>query len=198
MSPLDQIAPYPKSEEEATAEAMAKHYAAFVQMHYHRAMNLLHHKEQPEKYRLSLNQVTQGYGVLYLLRELEERAGTKQADEVARLLWQEWDSGAGIGYDLWAWLKEYGIDPEAVNKVAVEATAKEVKTPVRYTATGIGATTTKATGQVVLNVDTAAGRVDIDLGTEFAEPMGLLLLDDPEHSDGAFCPDDEPEGGETP
>jgi hypothetical protein len=125
MNALDKIAPYPRTAEEVTAEAMAKHYAAFVQMHYHRAMNLLHHRDEPHEYRFSLNQVTQGYGVLYLLRELQERTGTKQADEVARLLWQEWDSGEGIGYDLATWLEEYGIDPVAVNVVAAELSAND-------------------------------------------------------------------------
>ena len=68
------------------------------------------------------------------------------------------------------------------------------KLPITYTATGFGTTTTHATGQVVLNIDTPDGRVHIDLGTEFAEPMGLLLRDDPEESDGAFFPDDDTAG----
>lgn len=65
-------------------------------------------------------------------------------------------------------------------------------TPIRFTATGFGVTTVDATGEKTLNVDTEVGRVHIDLGTEFAEPMALLLIDDPACSDGVFCPDDEP------
>ena len=74
---------------------------------------------------------------------------------------------------------------------ATKAEQKSGQTPIRFTATGFGTTTTKATGQVVLNIRTADGPVHIDLGTEFAEPMGLLLLDDPEHSDGCTFDDEE-------
>ena len=124
MNALDQIAPYPRSVEKVTAEAMAKHYTAYVQMHYQRAMNLLRLPEQQEEYKSSVNQVTQGYGVLYLLRELEERAGTTQADEVARLLWQQWEDGEGLADDLWVWMAEYDIDPAAVNNVALQGIAE--------------------------------------------------------------------------
>lgn len=75
------------------------------------------------------------------------------------------------------------------------AQSGSAKTPITYTATGFGTTTTEATGQVVLNIDTPDGRVHIDLGTEFAEPMGLLLRDDPEESDGAFLRWEDDEHG---
>ncbi|WP_433520078.1 hypothetical protein ACQP2T_63800 (plasmid) [Nonomuraea sp. CA-143628] len=87
---------------------------------------------------------------------------------------------------------------------AIKAEQKAGRTPIRYTATGFGTTTTQATGQVVLNIHTADGPVHIDLGTEYAEPMGLLLLDNPECSDGAEFDDEkipaalaDPQGGKA-
>lgn len=88
-------------------------------------------------------------------------------------------------------VKRHNGGQAALKLLAAHGGPDLTKVPTRYTATGFGATTTEAAGAVVLNIDTADGRVDIDLGTEFAEPMGLLLLDDPEHSDGAVFYGDE-------
>jgi hypothetical protein len=118
-NPLDGIAPYPTREDEATAEAMAKHYAAFAQMHNHMVTALIATNDR-DQWSKSIANVVAYYGVTYLLRELEERAGTKQADEVAQLLWLAWQEGSSVGLDLWEWLEEDGIDPEAVNEVAGE------------------------------------------------------------------------------
>jgi len=90
-------------------------------------------------------------------------------------------------------VKRHNGGQAALKLLAAHGGPDLTKVPIKYTATGFGATTTEATGQVVLNIDTADGRVDIDLGTEFAEPMGLLLLDDPEHSDGCTFDDEEVE-----
>ena len=123
MITLDEIAPYPEREEDVTAEAMAKHYTAFAQMH-HRRIALILHSDNSEWIK-SIGFVTAHYGIVYLLRELEERAGAKQADEVAKRLWADWEDGSGLGERLWEWLTEYGVDPEAVNKVAAEIHAAE-------------------------------------------------------------------------
>ncbi len=117
--PLAELAPYPQRLDQVTAEAMAKHYAAFAQMHNHMVTALIATSDR-DQWTKSIANVVAYYGVTYLLRELEERAGTKQADEVARLLWSAWQEGSGVGIDLWEWLTEYDIDPEAVNEVAGE------------------------------------------------------------------------------
>lgn len=92
-------------------------------------------------------------------------------------------------------VKRHNGGQAALKLLAAHGGPDLTKAPIRYTATGFGTTTTEATGQVVLHIDTPDGRVDINLGTEFAEPMGLLLRDDPEESDGAFCHDDDVLGG---
>ena len=77
----------------------------------------------------------------------------------------------------------------------LEAELKKVRAklaaPLQVKATGFGKTVITATGETTLNIKAADRSIHIDLGTEFAEPMAVLLLDDPEDSDGTL---DEPEG----
>ena len=101
----------------------------------------------------------------------------------------------GVSDDILRQVKRHSGGRAALKLLAAHGGPDLSKVPIRYTATGFGVTTTKATGQVILNIHTPDGPVHVDLGTEFAEPMGMLLLDDPEHSDGAFCPDDDMVGG---
>lgn len=124
-APLDSIAPYPTRVEDVTADAMARHFATFVQLHHRMAMD---HRDRDQAMK-SIGMVVAYYGITYLLRELEERAGTAQADEVARELWMAWTAGDGLGLDIWDWLvEEYGINPESVNKVAEDLMAAETET----------------------------------------------------------------------
>ncbi|MEV6035975.1 hypothetical protein AB0L65_32800 [Nonomuraea sp. NPDC052116] len=96
----------------------------------------------------------------------------------------------GVSEDILRQVKRHSGGRAALKLLAAHGGPDLSKVPAKYAATGIGTTTTDATGEVVLNIDTPDGPVHIDLGTEFAEPLGLLLLDDPEHGDGAYCPDD--------
>jgi len=117
---LDDIAPYPTRLEDVTAEAMAKHFAAFTQLHFRVAMD---HHDRDEAME-SMKSVVSYYGITFLLRELEERAGSHQADEVARTLWEDWDAGSGLGGEIWEWLRdEYGVAPEKVNEIAADVIA---------------------------------------------------------------------------
>ncbi len=118
------LAPYPEREEDVTADGMARYWAAFCQLHHRMAMD---HPDR-DKAMKSLGMVVAYYGVTYLLRELEERAGTRQADEVAKILWSEWAAGSGIGSDVWLWLTdEYDIDPHRINRIAAQIIADETK-----------------------------------------------------------------------
>ena len=51
-------------------------------------------------------------------------------------------------------------------------------------ATGVGATRYADTDKVTLDIQTPGRSIHIDLSADFAEALGLLLLNDPEHSDG--------------
>ncbi|MEV0382320.1 hypothetical protein [Nonomuraea sp. NPDC050643] len=100
----------------------------------------------------------------------------------------------GVSEEILRQVKRHSGGKAALRLLAAHGGPDLSKVPAKYTATGFGTTTTEDTGQVVLNIDTTDGPVHIDLGTEFAEPMGLLLLDDPAHSDGVFCSDDDTAG----
>lgn len=117
--PLDEIAPYPTSEEEVTAEAMIKHWLAFAQMHQHRLHHIL--ATDDPRWMESIGHITSYYGMARLLRELVKHAGVDVADAAARELWLDWEAGDSVGEWTWEWLVEYGIDPEAVNRVTQEA-----------------------------------------------------------------------------
>jgi hypothetical protein len=123
---LNDIAPYPKTAEDATADAMARHLTAFAQLHWRMAMD----HPNPEKARQSIGYFSSHYGIAYLLREQPASEG----DRVARELWETWESGHGVGIDIWDWLAdEYGIDPERINEIAArliaEDAAKAAETP---------------------------------------------------------------------
>ncbi len=121
--PLDDITPYPRRAADVTAGGLARHSAAFAQLHHCIATD---HPDS-DVVEQSLDQVVAYYGITYLLRELIERAGTRQADEVARTLWAEWDTGSGMGPDIWGWLSEdYGIDPERINRLAQQIIADDL------------------------------------------------------------------------
>jgi|GEM_PF-6157902 len=115
---LASIAPYPKTADEATADAMARHLTAFAQLHWRMAMD----HPDPEKARQSIGYFSSHYGIAYLLREMPASEG----DRVARELWETWESGHGVGIDIWNWLTdEYGIDPQAIGKIAARLIAED-------------------------------------------------------------------------
>lgn len=65
----------------------------------------------------------------------------------------------------------------------------ELAAPLHFTANGFGAIRDDETGNVTATIDTVRGPVRIDLTEDLAEALGLVLLDDPEHSDGSVQPD---------
>lgn len=125
MNALDKIAPYPRREEDVTADAMAAHFAAFALMHQALVLNHLDHENDRAEYMRSVGHTVSYYGLASLLRRVKEHAGSEKADEFATDLWLDWEDGSGIGEWCWEWLTGYGIDPEAVQKVASEVHAAE-------------------------------------------------------------------------
>ncbi|MFF0864213.1 hypothetical protein ACFYUV_20815 [Nonomuraea sp. NPDC003560] len=127
MNALDKIAPSPKAAEEATAEAMARHFAAFASLHWRLGMD---HPDAAQA-RHSTNLAIAYHGLTCLLREMPSREG----DRVAKELWETWDSDGGAGVDLWNWLEEYGIDHKAIDAIARQVTAAN---PEAGTQAGMG------------------------------------------------------------
>lgn len=101
-------APYPTTSADATADNLAAHLAVAAQRLYRKNM------DAADLDRTAMSLFVQEWGVVFLLREVQERAGTKVADDLARELCEAWNDGSHLGESLWEWLTEYGIDPEAV------------------------------------------------------------------------------------
>ncbi|MGW4422609.1 hypothetical protein [Streptosporangium sp. NPDC004631] len=116
---LENLAPYPDRAENVTAEALAKHFATFAQLHFR--LNL----DDPDRDKAmdSSRAFVSYYAVAFLLREIEA-AGVGVADRVAKTLWEAWQHPQTLGPDVWAWLEEYGITPEAVNRIASNAVSE--------------------------------------------------------------------------
>jgi hypothetical protein len=104
------LAPYPTSVDDVTADKLARHLAVGAQRDLRATM------DASDVTRDAMARLVYGWGVTFLLRELQERAGVTVADAVAQDLWEAWEDGSSLGEFLWEWLTEYGIDPEAVNR----------------------------------------------------------------------------------
>jgi hypothetical protein len=111
---LDDIAPYPNTEQEATAEAMIRYLLVQAQATWHRALAV-----DPDAEDAKLGDAAHLYSVASLLgvfRHLNPRAG----NEVSRELWATWEDPPSIGISIWDDLKQLGIDPDQVNRIADE------------------------------------------------------------------------------
>lgn len=120
-NPLDKFAPYPRSEDEVTADALARHVAVSAQRR-RVIIDRLMVDTSPDAGARRMDQIgvlINEYGVVKLLRALVEHA-PEEADGYAKRLWGAWHDGASVDEGLWEWLTEYGIDPEAVSRVAGE------------------------------------------------------------------------------
>lgn len=111
--PLADVAPYPSTREQADADALIRYYAAFGEVH----ANLAQVLSDPEWERKSIGHVVNSYMVVYLLSELRERAGYRQADEVAGEMWEDLEGGA-LPPILWQYVTEEGLSHEAIAAAA--------------------------------------------------------------------------------
>ena len=112
-NPLNDIAPYPRRESDATADALARNLTVIAQSNWRRMLDT----EMGEDTRSATNLLVNLYGIVKLLRALQAVA-PETADEVARGLWGDWQDGGVLGEWLHAWLTEYGIAPERVDAAA--------------------------------------------------------------------------------
>jgi hypothetical protein len=114
MNPLNDLAPYPQTADEVTAENVAKNLALFAYANHWRGLDPGTSKTDQHE---ATAQVVHLYGIVKLLRTLIE-LDREQANTVARELWADWDAGDSLGEWLWTWLTEYGIDPAQVETAA--------------------------------------------------------------------------------
>ena len=125
MTKLNDFAPYPERDEDATADSIARSTAvsAFARQ---QLIDEYMNDNSPKGKRLYMTEIgtlVNQYGVVFLLRELAE-VDPGRADAAAKRLFGDWEDGGSVGEWLWEWLREYGIDPEQVNRAA-SAQARE-------------------------------------------------------------------------
>jgi hypothetical protein len=110
---IEELAPYPKREEDVTAEGLAKHLAVQAQV---RLGYLLWARKagdpDPVVQSLRTQAYCAEYAVIWLLRFLPEVGSVFVADAVAKEIWRAWRGGDVTGEHLWEWLTEWGIDPD--------------------------------------------------------------------------------------
>lgn len=115
MTTLDDFAPYPAHPDDATAEGLARALAVRAQADFARARTM---DPADPGHSGTVTRMIKTVGIVRLLRALAQHA-PGQADEIAAQLWAQWDTATGYGESLADWLTEYGIDPAAVNEVAL-------------------------------------------------------------------------------
>lgn len=116
---LNDIAPNPTTEEQATAENLLKHLTVRASA-CENETNTLAHKalgvdaspEDVRDYSRSFELLAARFGVVFLLRQIQQQSSQGWADEVARHLWSLWQDGGSIPEFLWDWLAESGINPD--------------------------------------------------------------------------------------
>ena len=138
MTALDEFAPWPETEEDVTAEALAKHLAVSAQARIGQIDDLMQDGSEAGQrlYMTTIGLFVNEYGTVRALRALIGVFvdAPHHADEVARDLWRDWNDGGSMGERLWHWLSEdYGIDPDEVTEAARQS-RDEAPEPEKATA----------------------------------------------------------------
>lgn len=125
MNALDEIAPFPKNAEEATADNLARALTASAYL----ASGLIEFpgpaasKEEVRRYGIVVKAVTREFAAAYLLRVLKHEL-PGMADELARRLFGMWSDG-DVDEWMWDWLRGYGIDPDVFEPIAAAIKAEQ-------------------------------------------------------------------------
>jgi hypothetical protein len=136
---IEQFAPYPKTEDEATAEAIYRYLLVAAQvtcLARVRPFTMPGRPDDPEQHLAAVAQFISEWSTLHLMRHLLGHGQPQDGDgpdaspdEVARDMWIGWEDGGGPAEALWEWLEEAGFDPEAID----EAYRKAAKTAAEAT-----------------------------------------------------------------
>lgn len=114
MSTLNDIAPYPTTVDEVTADSLGRYLAVRGWAH------LTHRKYATSSTDREwvTSEIVDTFGIVSVLRALQA-VDEGKADEAAKGVWSAWDDGAAVGEWLHSWLTGYGIDPERVDAAAL-------------------------------------------------------------------------------
>lgn len=121
MTALDDLAPWPATEDQVTAAAVLRHLTVAASVHEHDTHTLARNALTPgaaaedvAAYVDAVRQLKARFGLVFLLRQIQQQSSQTWADDVARHLWSLWQDGGCIPEFLWDWLAEHGIDPKTV------------------------------------------------------------------------------------
>lgn len=109
-NPLNNLAPYPRSVDDVTADSLGRYLAVQA---------WAHHTHRPTDREQTAAETADLFGLAWLLRTLKVVA-PETADEAAKDLWLAWEDGGAVREWLWTWLIGAGIDPEEVTAAATD------------------------------------------------------------------------------
>ena len=130
-NPLTEFAPYPLTEESATADAIAKFLTAQAFLAGGATFKAAREafkpgtEADPEKVRAygeAAAKLTDQFSTVYLLRALGQYVPDK-IDEIARGLWECWREGGVMPELLYDWVEAWGIDPHELEDAAKKEAA---------------------------------------------------------------------------
>lgn len=114
-NPLNDIAPWPETEDEVTADTLGRHLAVWAWAHRTHRKTATTDTDR----EWATSETVNLFSVAKVLRALQV-AAPETADEVAKDLWSDLFGGAAVDEWLHAWLTEYGIDPVRVDAAAAD------------------------------------------------------------------------------
>ena len=109
---LNDIAPWPRTEDEVTADSLGRHLTVTAWAHRTHRKNATGTDRE-----WATSEIVNTFGIVSVLRALQAVA-PQAADEAAKNLWSAWDDGGSVYELLHSWLTEYGIDPGRVDATA--------------------------------------------------------------------------------
>jgi len=120
---LNELAAWPRTEAEVTAESLARYLTVQAQtrrLELRAAVREIECRDcSTAAASKAAEDLTGLFGLVKALKALQVVA-PEVADEVARDLWADWHDGGAVGEWLHAWLVGFGIDPARVDAVAGE------------------------------------------------------------------------------
>lgn len=114
---LNDLAPYPDSLSQVTAEGLAR-YNAVLALHEHYLRMKIDGTVDGHAWKAALHNSRTGWAVSLLLRQLIEHAGPEVADKVAKRLWFYWDDIQDVEQKLAAWVIGADIDLAVLAEMA--------------------------------------------------------------------------------
>lgn len=107
---VETLGAYPKSEEQATSDAIAKHLTRALQYRTRETWNLTG-RDDADGLRIHAEHaaaLVSEWALIYALREFA-KVDQQVADSIARDIWNAWEDGSTVHEIAWDWAREYGL-----------------------------------------------------------------------------------------